>query len=178
MLVAIIAAIFSTLSTMLIICGQCIGYDFYKKMINPEASQKQIISISRIAMGIVVVIAIVVTYFAQTVPTLLFLWSSSFAIMGSAIAPSLFAAFYWKRATPAGNIASMCLGLGVSVLLYAFPSLNPFVHPLLMAIISSTAGLIIVSLLTKPSPQETLDKFYNPLVQYGEAKARRKGLIK
>ena len=177
-LIAVVAAIFSTASTMLIICGQCVGYDIYMKMIKPAATQKEIISLSRITMAIITVIAIIITYFAQSIPTLLIIWSSAFAILGATIAPSLLAAFYWRGATPTGNIASMLVGMGVSLLLNIVPELRPMgLHPLLPAILCSTITLIVVSKLSKPTPQERLDKFFNPLVRFGEDGAKKRGLI-
>ena len=38
-LIAIVAAIFSSASTLLIICGQCVGYDIYSKLIKPDATE-------------------------------------------------------------------------------------------------------------------------------------------
>jgi SSS family transporter len=177
-LVAIVAAIFSTASTMLIISGQCVSYDLYKKMLHPEASDKQVLRMSRVAMAACSALAVIIAYFAQTLPSLLFLWSSAFALMGSSIAPSLVAAFYWKGATAKGNIASMFTGMGISILLYLFPALKPWgLHPLMPALVGSILVLIIVSKFTEKSSPESLDKFFGPLVRYGEAGARKRGLI-
>lgn len=176
--VAIVAAIFSTASTMLIISGQCVGYDFYKKLINPDASQKQILNLSRIAMVILSLLAIVIAYIAQTLPSMLFLWSSAFAIMGATIAPSLFAAFYWKGATPKGNIASMLVGICSAAFFFGFPQFRPFgLHALIPSLVLSIATLIIVSNVTEKSSPEQLNKFFGPLVRYGEKGARIRGLI-
>ncbi|HOR87194.1 MAG TPA: sodium:solute symporter family protein, partial [Bacillota bacterium] len=177
-LVAIVAAIFSTASTMLIISGQCVSYDFYKKLINPEASDKDVLNISRIAMIVCSLLSIIIAYYAQTLPSLLFLWNSAFAMMGATITPSLVAAFYWKGATAKGNVASMITGMGVSIFLNLFPELKPFgLHPLLPALVGSILALIIVSKCTENPSPETLDKFFNPLVRYGETEAKNRGLL-
>ena len=176
--VAIVAAIFSTASTMLIISGQCVGYDFYKKLINPEATQKQIVMYSRVAMVILSFLAIIIAYVSQSLPSMLFLWSAAFAIMGATIAPSLFAAFYWKGATPKGNVVSMLTGICSAAFFYAFPQFRPFgLHALIPSLVLSIAALIIVSRCTKKAAPEQLDKFFGPLVRYGEKAARQKGLI-
>lgn len=176
--VAIVAAIFSTCSTMLIICGQCVGYDFYKKLFNPQATQKQILKLSRVTMVVVSLLAIVIAYIAQTLPSMLFLWSSAFAIMGATIAPSLFAAFYWKGATPKGNVASMLVGIGSAAFFFGFPQFRPFgLHALIPSLVLSIATLIIVSNCTEKSSQEQLDKFFSPLIRFGEKGAKRRGLL-
>lgn len=175
---AIVAAIFSTASTMLIISGQCVGYDFYKKLINPKASQKQIVNISRVAMAVISAAAIGIAYAAQSLPSLLFLWSSAFAIMGATIAPSLFSAFYWKGATPKGNIASMLTGICSALFFFGFPQFRPFgLHALIPSLVLSITVLIVVSKCTKKASPEQLDKFFGPLVRYGEAGAKQRGLI-
>jgi sodium/proline symporter len=158
----IIAAIMSTASTMLIICSQCTGYDIYKSIINPEASEKKILTISRSTMLICTVISLIVAYLAQTLPGLLFLWSSAFSVMGAAVFPSLLAAFYWKRANAAGNLASMLVGMIITLIWFGIPELRPFgLHPILPGLVVSTAVLIIVSLATPKPEQKILDTFFN-----------------
>lgn len=161
-LMGIIAAIMSTASTMLLISSQCTGYDIYKSIINPEASEKKVLLISRSTMIICTGISLIVAYFAQTLPGLLFLWSSAFAVMGAAVFPSLVAAFYWKRANAAGNLASMIVGLVITMIWFGIPELRPFgLHPILPGIAVSTLVLIAVSLVTPKSKQEVLDVFFN-----------------
>jgi SSS family transporter len=161
-LMGIIAAIMSTASTMLIICSQCTGYDIYKSIINPEASEKKILTISRSTMLICTVISLIVAYLAQTLPGLLFLWSSAFSVMGAAVFPSLLAAFYWKRANAAGNLASMLVGMIITLIWFGIPELRPFgLHPILPGLVVSTAVLIIVSLATPKPEQKILDTFFN-----------------
>src|SRR5699024_3492789 len=88
-LVGIIAAVLSTASTMLIISAQSTGYDIYKKLINPDASDKSVVKISRVTMVVSTFISIIIAYLAQTIEGIFFLWSSAFAMMGAGVLPSL-----------------------------------------------------------------------------------------
>lgn len=161
-LVGIIAAIISTSSTMLIITSQCTSYDIYKKLIKPEASEKEVLKISRGTIIVCTVLSIVIAYFAQNISGLIFLWSSAFAMMGAGILPSLIGAFYWKRANTPANIASMLVGFISTACMYLFPSLLPAwaQHPILPGLILSFGVFIIVALVTKKPEKEQLEPFF------------------
>ncbi len=62
LLSAILAAVMSTLSCQLLICSSAITEDFYKGMIRPNASQKELVWLGRI---MVLVIALLAIYLAQ-----------------------------------------------------------------------------------------------------------------
>jgi len=161
-LTGIIAAVLSTASTMLIISSQSTAYDIYKKMINPEVSDKKVVNISRVTMVICTIIAILIAYMAQTVEGIFFLWSSAFAMMGAGVLPSLVGVFYWKRANSAACLSSMIAGFLSTSLMYMFPALTPSwaVHPILPGLILSVSIFIIVGLVTKKPDQEIIEMFF------------------
>jgi SSS family transporter len=161
-LVGIIAAVLSTASTMLIITGQTISYDIHKKVINPNATEKQTMIVSRVAIAISMILSVIIAYIAQDLPGLLFLWSAAFAMMGSGILPSLIGAFYWKGATAAGSISSMLVGFITTGAMYLIPTLKPawIVHPILFGLPISIIVYVVVSWFTKKPSQEQLEIFY------------------
>ena len=161
-LVGIIAAIISTSSTMLIITSQCTSYDIYKKLLKPDASEKQVLRISRGTIIVCTILSVVIAYFAQNISGLIFLWSSAFAMMGAGILPSLIGAFYWKRANTPANIASMLVGFISTALMYLFPVLLPSwaQHPILPGLILSFATFVIVALVTRKPTDEQLEPFF------------------
>lgn len=161
-LIGIIAAVMSTASTMLIISAQATGYDIYKKLINPNASEKTVIKISRITMISCTILSIIIAYFAQTVQGIFFLWSSAFAMMGAGVLPSLVGTFYWKRANSQACLSSMIFGFGSTAAMYIYPPLMPSwaVHPILPGLILSVAVFVIVALCTKKPDDEIIDMFF------------------
>ena len=170
-LVGIIAAIISTSSTMLIITSQCTSYDIYKKLLKPEASEKEVLGISRATIVVCTILSIVIAYFAQNISGLIFLWSSAFAMMGAGILPSLIGAFYWKRANTPANIASMLVGFVSTALMYLVPELLPSwaQHPILPGLILSFAAFVITALVTKKPSEEQLEPFFgDSLKNYSE----------
>lgn len=166
-IVGILSAILSTASTMLVISSQCTGYDIYKKLIRPEASEKKVIQISRITMLVCTVVSIVIAYFAQTISSLLFLWSSAFAMMGAGVLPTLVCTFYWKRANSQGCLASMIVGFVSTAAMYLYPALKPSwaVHPIIPGLLLSIAAIVIVSLCTKPPEEAVTSKFFGGALQ-------------
>lgn len=161
-LIGIIAAVMSTASTMLIISAQATGYDIYKKLINPNASEKTVVKISRVTMIICTILSIIIAYFAQTVQGIFFLWSSAFAMMGAGVLPSLVGTFYWKRANSQSCLASMVVGFVSTAAMYLFPSLMPSwaVHPILPGLMLSVSAFVIVALCTRKPDDEIIDMFF------------------
>ncbi len=109
----------------------------------------------RVAKGavfLIVAAAIVLGLLLQKMQiALLFAWS--FNVAASANLPALTIGLSWKRATPAGVMASMLAGL-VSSLLWIvlsreanFVSLTPFNQPALVTLPLSFLTLVVVSLL-------------------------------
>jgi len=161
-LVGIIAAVMSTASTMLIISSQCTGYDIYKKIINPDASEKTVINISRVTMIVCTIVSIIIAYFAQTIQGIFFLWSSAFAMMGAGVLPSLVGTFYWKRANSKACLSSMIIGFGSTAAMYIFPSLMPSwaVHPILPGLLLSVLAFVLVALCTRKPDDDIIEMFF------------------
>ncbi len=95
--------------------------------------------------------------------------------MGASLTPALLAAFLWKRVTPQGGVACIAGGLGsiigVAVLnrlgvdftltlggtAFDFADSQYIVIP---GVLISISLLVVVSLLTRPSPQEKWAPFF------------------
>ncbi|WP_099363699.1 sodium:solute symporter family protein [Fredinandcohnia onubensis] len=161
-LVGIIAAVMSTASTMLIISAQAAGYDIYKKLINPNASEKTVVKISKVTMIICTILSITIAYLAQTVQGIFFLWSSAFAMMGAGVLPSLIGVFYWKRANSQACLSSMVVGFLSTAAMYVIPTLKPSwaVHPILPGLLLSVSVFIIVALCTKRPDAAIIEMFF------------------
>ncbi|GIW50894.1 MAG: pantothenate permease [Gemmatimonadales bacterium] len=66
------------------------------------------------------------------------------------LAPSVYAAFLWRRATAAGVVSGLVIGTLITGLLVVFPELRPFgIHEGLVGLALNLATLVIVSLLTR-----------------------------
>jgi sodium/pantothenate symporter len=159
-LAAPLAAIMSTVDSMLLVTSSAVVKDIYSNYVNPEASQR---SLSRLSYLSTVLIGLVVVGVAFTPPDFLQL-VVLFAIGGLQsmfVAPIVFG-LYWKRATKWGGVASMYVGL-VSYIVLELWFENPFgMIPLVTSLILSIAAMILASLLTPKPSTEVIQRFWGP----------------
>ena len=151
--VVILAAVMSTTDRLLLTIGSCIGWDLYKSLINPQASDKRVNLISRIFVGVFAAITVLL---AIKPPALLawLIWMGIGIMLACFVTPLLFG-LYWKRATREGGIWSMLVGLISAVI---FGAIHQFVTPLPMhfsfyAFVISIIVMVVVSLVTQ-KPEE------------------------
>ena len=160
------AIIVSTADSFLLIPATNLTRDVYQRYININASEKQIIFISRILVLILGVIAYLLVSQFKTVLNAAF---TAYNIYGASLTPALLAAFLWKRATKEGAVASIITGATVTIVwTYFLPSWGGFsnLHPFLQELTYPAAGLsvivlIIVSLLTPAPSKEVYEQFFN-----------------
>ncbi len=77
------------------------------------------------------------------------------------LAPPVYAAFLWKRATAAGVVAGLLVGICVTGLLVVRPEWRPLdLHEGIMGLAANLATLIVVSLWTRPPDAEHVEQWY------------------
>lgn len=146
---ALLSAIKSCASATLLAPSVTFSENIVKEMM-PGQSDKQ----SLLTMRIVVLVftAIVTTFAMNTDSSIFQMVENAYKVtLVAAFVPLVFG-FYWKRATGQGAFVSMILGLTTWILLEIFNSAG-FWPPQLAGVLMSLAGMIVVSLLTKPLPQ-------------------------
>lgn len=171
---AIFAKVISTGNNYLFSPATNIIHDVYTRFINPRASQRRQIAVSR---GVVIVLGILA--FAQTFQqSILAVMLYAYTVYSAAITPVVMAAFFWKRATKAAAVASVALGTVVTVAWNVFPKLAAWlprteswraavsytqnVDAVYPAVMLSVAALIGISLLTAPPRAAQLAPFFAP----------------
>jgi SSS family solute:Na+ symporter len=158
MLVAgVLGATQSTAASILAGVSLSSSYDFYKKMVNPEADPKKVLFISRALTYIILGFSIVLAVTAKT--AIMFLGAIGIAFF-SVMAPVILAALYWPRATKEGAISAPFIGL--LVLIYVIFVKKNFlgIHPGLWGFAASLIALVVISLMTAPSPKATVDRIH------------------
>ncbi len=159
-MVAVVGIIISTADSFLLVPATTFVKDIYLQYIQPKASEKKVLLLSRLLVVMFGIIAWLVTYgFAETTG---FFRKALYAytIYGASITPCLVAAMFWKRATTTGAISSIVAGTAVTLLWSAGPvkerlpdSLSGL-EAVLPAITISVLALIVGSLLTRPQKAE------------------------
>ena len=155
-----LAAALSTADGLLLTISNALSHDLYYKIIDPQASIQKRVTISKLLL---LVVALVAAYAASLKPgDILSLVGAAFSLAASSLFPALALGVFWRRANQYGAIAGMLTGFGVCVL-YMLQS-NPLlggavvdqwfpIAPISAGVFGVPAGLlamIIVSLLTAP----------------------------
>ncbi|MCZ6643344.1 MAG: sodium/proline symporter [Gammaproteobacteria bacterium] len=145
---AIMAAIMSTADSLLLQTGSVASRDIYQRFINKQASERQMIWVSR---ALVLAIGIVGYLIALLEPPTVFgIVVFTTSVLGSAFLPSYVCAVWWRKANTPGAIASMVSGAFIAfVWELAALADTTGAHPMLAGIVSSTTAMIVVSLATQ-----------------------------
>ena len=122
--------------------------DLYSK-INPNATEKEELKVSRAFILIAGIVAyVILTFF----PSILAIQYWSYTIYGAGITPAVVGSLIWKKATKAGGISSMIVGCGLSIIWEATGS--PFgLQTIFVAFPIALIILIAVSLATQPKSE-------------------------
>ena len=103
-----LAAALSTADGLLLTIANALSHDLYYKMINPNASPTMRITVSKVLLLVVAVIAAYVTSLKPG--DILFLVGAAFSMAASAFFPALVMGIFWKRAIKWGAIAGIARG--------------------------------------------------------------------
>jgi SSS family solute:Na+ symporter len=157
--VIVLAAVMSTTDRLMLTIGTYFSWDIYKKILRPDAPDKQVLLVSQIS----VFVAAAVTLLMALNPPDMLVWLiwAGLGIMYATFAVPLLAGLYWRRATREGALASMALGLIGSI---GFGAISYFkigklpMHFSFYAFVISILAMIIVSYMTKPTSEKVLDE--------------------
>ena len=157
--VIVLAAVMSTTDRLMLTIGTYFSWDIYKKILKPDAPDKQVLLVSQIS----VFVAAVVTLLLAINPPEMLVWLiwAGIGIMFATFAVPLLAGLYWRRATREGALVSMALGLIASVV---FGGISYFklaklpMHFSFYAFVIAVVAMIVVSLMTKPTNEKVLDE--------------------
>lgn len=103
---AILASVMSTADSQLLVTASTLSEDFYKSLIEPNASDKELVLVSRITIIVVAVIAFIIALNPDS--SVLNLVSYAWAGFGSTFGPVILISLFWNGMTRngAGGITS------------------------------------------------------------------------
>ncbi|MEH7482301.1 sodium/solute symporter [Neobacillus drentensis] len=157
LLAAILAAIQSTVSAVLLMLGSSISHDIMKVVMKKKLSDKQQLKVTRIVVLIMGLLPI--PFALNPLPLIQQIWINAAALIGSSFAVSILLGLYWQRATTAGAITSMVGGIG-SAIVWLYLG-NPFgIEAVYISFPVSLLGMVFVSLMTKPVSHAALQPFF------------------
>jgi SSS family solute:Na+ symporter/sodium/proline symporter len=151
----VFAKVISTANNYLFSPATNLIHDVYERFIDPNATQRRKLFVSRIIVVLLGTFAILqATQFSSVLKASLY----AYTVYGTAVTPAVMAVFFWRRTTTAGAVTSILLGTVVTVAWQLLQQHGPdavqmriggidAVYPALAA---SVLSLIVVSLLTPP----------------------------
>ena len=164
LLAGLAAAFVSTFSGTLNAAQAYVVNDLYHKYIDPKASQKRTVMVNYASGLLIVVVSIVLGFYAKNVNNML-QWIVS-ALWGAYLSSNVLK-WYWWRFNGHGYFWGMAAGIVPALIA---PTIWPDVLPLyyfphLMGI--SLVGCILGTYLTQPTDRETLKSFYKTVRPWG-----------
>ncbi len=156
----ILAATISSSDSYLLIAASAFAKNIYQGVLHKKASDKQVMTMSRITLLVLAVFAIILAIDENSV--IFNIVSFAWAGFGATFGPLMLFSLFWKRTTRSGAIAGMVGGaamvfiwkLGISKIGGVFA-----IYELLPAFIFSAICIVVVSLLSKKPSQEIEEDF-------------------
>lgn len=161
MVAGIFSAGMSTISSLLLTATSAASRDIYQKILNRNATDEETWKLSKV---ITVVLGIIAIGIGVMKPGSIFqIVLFAFGGLGIWAAPILLG-MYWKRTTTAGVYVGVISAEILYVLItLKFTSWSFGFNPLIVAWLFAMIVIILVSLVTKPVSQETLDRHFADL---------------
>jgi SSS family solute:Na+ symporter len=159
------AIIVSTANSFLLTPATNLMRDVYQRFVHPGATDRQVLLYTRLWVVVLGVVGFVALGFFQTILEMA-LWA--YTMYGTGITPALLAAFVWPRATRAGGVASIAVGMATTLGwelagrlraadgVARYPLGLETIYP---ALSLSILTLVVVSLSTRPSTPAELARF-------------------
>lgn len=170
-LAAPMAAIMSTVDSLLILVSSTVIKDVYINYVKPDASQQ---TVKRMSLSVTAILGVIVFIMALNPPELI-IWLNLFAFGGleAAFIWPIVLGLYWKNGNKYGAIASIITGVGLYLLSDLLPTLLPLysdtfevifkpfgIHAVVVPVVVSFFAYVIVSLITKKSIPNELKPTY------------------
>ena len=156
----ILAATISSSDSYLLIAASALSKNIFQGVAKKNASDKQVMIISRITLVVLTVIAAIIALDENSV--IFSIVSFAWAGFGATFGPLVIFSLFWKRINRAGAVAGM-IGGGAMVFIWklVIAKLGGVfaIYELLPAFIFSSVCIVVVSLLTAPPSKEIEEDF-------------------
>lgn len=154
----ILAIIISTADSYLLSSASALLRDVYQRFVHPDAGEKRLLRMARVLVMLLTLAALLLAFTGDGFFDIALF---AYTIYGVGITPPLLAALFWKRATPAGAVASMITAT-LTAIVWKSADLGTWagdalgqpegtsVGAVIPATIVAATMLVVVSLCTRP----------------------------
>lgn len=142
MMIGIFGAMMSTTQSMILVIAQAIANDIYLKTINPKASDKTVVNLTRLAIFAVSGVCFILTV-VRTPKFLSLFFYLGLSGIGACIAVPLIAVILWSKAKKQGALAAAIVGPIAYSIFNQIMHINLWFSSFLAVIIS---GILLISI--------------------------------
>ncbi|MBT73932.1 MAG: sodium/proline symporter PutP [Gammaproteobacteria bacterium] len=154
---AIFSAIMSTIDSQLLVSSSVISEDFYRVFIRPQASEKELLMVSRAAVIAIALLALLIAGDRES--RVLDLVSYAWAGFGAAFGPVIVFSLFWRKMTALSAVVGMLLG---AVTVVVWSNLNGRIfdlYEILPGFAFASVAIITISLLKPEENDATLKQY-------------------
>ena len=163
LLAALLAAIMSTISSQLLVSSSSLTEDFYRIYLRRGASQPELVTVGRVSVLLVALVAIWLAYDPNN--TILGLVANAWAGFGAAFGPVVILSLTWKRLTRNGALAGILVG-AATVLFWIYApvlaggaTLSSVLYEIVPGFVLGGLAAILVSVAGPNPPASVLRSF-------------------
>ncbi|GAB6281038.1 MAG: sodium:solute symporter family protein [Thermovirga sp.] len=153
---AYMAAVLSTADSCLIGSVAIFTNDIYRKLMNPKATDKQLMKVNRLAVLIMGAFAIGLAY---RIPRVIDLVMYAYTFGAAGLFFPMLALLFWRRATATGAFWSILLGGGSAIVWSVMGNPGGYSGSYIGWAVSF-AAIVLISLMTQHSKEENIELFY------------------
>ncbi|MCK8515026.1 sodium/proline symporter PutP [Methylonatrum kenyense] len=158
LLAAILAAIMSTIDSQLLVSSSSLTNDFYKGMLRPDATESELVWVTR---GAVILVAVLATLLALDPDAgVLQLVAYAWAGFGAAFGPVIILSLFWRRMTRIGALGGMVVGAVTVIVWEQFDGGLFDLYEIVPGFVFCTVAVVIGSLLDK-APGERVTRSFD-----------------
>ena len=157
---SMMGALFSTIAAHLTMGGSYIANDWWKRFIRPDASEKELIRVGRVAVVVLMVSSSLIAPVLSSA-------GAAFNLVlqvGAGTGLIFLLRWFWMRINAWSELTAMIVSFTTAIFLqlvyprFGGPELLPW-HKLIIGMVVTTAAWVGVTLATKPSDPEKLKSF-------------------
>ena len=154
---AILSAIMSTIDSQLLVSSSVIGEDFYRVFVHPDASEKELLLVSRIAVIVIALLALTIA--SDRDSRVLDLVSYAWAGFGASFGPVIVFSLFWRRMTALSAVAGIVIG-AATVVVWSNLSGGIFdLYEIVPGFLFASVAIAVISALKPERNDLTLKKY-------------------
>ena len=156
LLAAILSAIMSTIDSQLLVSSSALTEDFYQMAIKKNASEKEIVTVGRICVIIISIIALILAL--RPNDTILGIVAYAWGGLGAAFGPLVIFALFWRKTSWQAALAGMVTGTVVLVV-WKQVGLSSEMYEIVPGFIANCLMILVVNMIIGQKDEKVLKEY-------------------